>query len=123
MTEFYSLLCWSNRPLCMYGLCVCVCVCVCILVCFLFLKRKIPKNIATIYVKECFACVFFQDFSRFTLSSLIYFEFMVVYSVRKYSNLFFLHVADFFLHHLLKRLSFPIVYYCLLCHRLIGQKS
>ena len=39
--------------------------------------------------------------------SLIYFEFIFVYGVRKYSNLILLHVAVWFSHHhLLKRLFF-----------------
>ena len=39
--------------------------------------------------------------------SLIYFEFMFVYGVRKCSSFIFLHVVDQFpQHHLLKRLSF-----------------
>ena len=40
--------------------------------------------------------------------SLIHFEFIFVYGVRKYSNVIFLHVAvQFSQHHLLKRLSLP----------------
>ena len=38
--------------------------------------------------------------------SLIHFDFMFVYGVRKYSNFFLLHVAvQFSQHHLLNRLS------------------
>ena len=52
--------------------------------------------------------------------SLIHFELIFVYSVRKCSKLIVLHVAvQFSQHHLLKRLSFPLVYFCLLCRRLI----
>ena len=40
--------------------------------------------------------------------SLIHFEFIFVYVVRKCSNFILLHVAvQFFQHHLLKRLSLP----------------
>ena len=46
--------------------------------------------------------------SRLTFRSLIHFEFIFVYGVRKYSNLILLHVAvQFSQHHLLKRLSLP----------------
>ena len=44
--------------------------------------------------------------SGLTCGSLIYFEFIFVYGVRKYSNFILLHVAvQFSQHHLLKRLS------------------
>ena len=43
-----------------------------------------------------------------TFRSLIHFEFIFVYGVRKCSNFIVLHVADEFpQHHLLKRLSLP----------------
>ena len=43
-----------------------------------------------------------------TFRSLIHFEFIFVYDVRKCSNFILLHVAvQFSQHHLLKRLSFP----------------
>ena len=52
--------------------------------------------------------------------SLIHFEFIFVYGVRKCSNFIFLHVAvQFFQHHSLRRLSFSTVYSCLLCNGLI----
>ena len=45
--------------------------------------------------------------------SLIYFEFIFVYGVRKYSSFILLKVADqFSQHHLLKKLSFSIAYFC-----------
>ena len=54
---------------------------------------------------------------------LIYFEFIFVYDVRKGSNHIISHVAvPFSQHHLLKRLSFSIVYSCLLCCRVIDHK-
>ena len=50
-------------------------------------------------------------FSGLTFISLIHFQFIFVYSVRKRSNFILLHVAvQFSQHHLLKRLSFP---YCI----------
>ena len=40
--------------------------------------------------------------------SLIHFEFVFVYGIRKYPNFILLHVAVWFCHHhLLKSLSFP----------------
>ena len=45
--------------------------------------------------------------SSLTLKFFIHFEFIFVYVVRKCSSFILLHVAiQFFLHHLLKRLSF-----------------
>ena len=53
--------------------------------------------------------------SGLTFRSLIHFEFIFVYGVRKCSSFNLLQVVDqFFQHHLLKRLSFSIVYSCLL---------
>ena len=47
-------------------------------------------------------------FSGLTSRSLIHFEFIFVYGVRKCSNFFLLHVVvQFSQHHLLKRLSLP----------------
>ena len=46
--------------------------------------------------------------SGLTFRSLIHFEFIFVYSIRKCSNFILLHVAiQFFQHHLLKKLFFP----------------
>ena len=46
--------------------------------------------------------------SALTFRSLIHFELIFVYGVRKWSNFFLLHVAiQFSQHHLLKRLSLP----------------
>ena len=54
--------------------------------------------------------------SSLTFRSLIHFEFIFVYGVRKCSNFIILHVpVQFSQHHLLKRLSLPLVYSCLLC--------
>ena len=46
--------------------------------------------------------------SGLILRSLIHFEFIFVYGIRKFSNFIILHVAvQFSQHHLLKRLSLP----------------
>ena len=56
--------------------------------------------------------------SGLTFRSLIHFEFIFVYGVRKCSNFILLHVTvQFSQHHLLKRQS--TVYSCLLC-RILG---
>ena len=54
--------------------------------------------------------------------SLIHFEFVFEYGVRKCYYFIHLHVAiQFSQNHLLKRLSSPTGYFCLLCHRLIDH--
>ena len=56
--------------------------------------------------------------SCLTFTSLIHFEFIFVYGVRKCSNFVLLHVAvQFSQHHLLKRLSLPHCIFCLLCQK------
>ena len=56
--------------------------------------------------------------SGLTFRPLIHFEFIFVYDIRKCSNFILLHVAvQFSQHHLLKRLSLPIVYSYFLCHK------
>ena len=58
--------------------------------------------------------------SRLTFRSLIHFELIFVCGVRKYSNFILFNVAvHFSKHHLLKRLSFSLVYSYLICCRLI----
>ena len=48
--------------------------------------------------------------SGHTFRSLIHYEFIFVYGVRKCSNFILLHVAvQFYQHHLFKSLSLPIV--------------
>ena len=62
-----------------------------------------------IYVGECFAYVLSRSFivSGLTFTSLIHFEFIFVYGVRKCSSFILLQVIDqFSQHHFLKRLSF-----------------
>ena len=59
--------------------------------------------------------------SGLTFKSLIHFEFSFVHGVENQSSLILLHIAvRFSQHHFLKKLYFPIVYACLLCHKLIG---
>ena len=69
------------------------------------------------YVGECFACVLSSRsfiVSGLTLRSLIHFEFIFVYGVRKCSSFILLQVVDqFSQHHFLKR----FVYSCLFCQR------
>ena len=62
---------------------------------------------------ECFAYVFLKEFYSFCLfRSLIRFEFLFVYDVRKCSSFILSEVVDkFSQHHLLERLS--IVYFVL----------
>ena len=53
---------------------------------------------------------------------LTHFEFIFVYGVRECSYFIFLRVVvQFPQHYLLKRVSFPIVYSCLFCHRRIDH--
>ena len=69
-------------------------------------RRWVKKDLAVIYVKECCsAYVFLKEFCSVwpCIRSLIHFEFIFVYGVRKCSNFSLLHV-HFSQHHLLKRL-------------------
>ena len=74
-----------------------------------------------IYVKSVLPVFSSKRFivSGLIFRSLIHFEFMFVYGVRKCSNFILLYITVYFSqHHLLKRLSFlSIVYSCLLCQR------
>ena len=61
-----------------------------------------------IYVRECFAMFSSRSFivSDLTFRSLIHFEFIFMYGVRKCSHFIILQMVDqFSQHHLLKRLS------------------
>ena len=63
----------------------------------------------------------FRNFlvSGLTFKSIIHFEFIFVYGMRKYSSLILLHAAVWFSQHFFWRGHlFPIVYSCLFCHRL-----
>ena len=88
---------------------------------FHYSRMWVIEDLALIYVIESsayvflksffvclFVCFFLESFivSGLTFRSLIHFEFMFVYGVRKYSNFILLHVTvQFSQHHLLKRLS------------------
>ena len=54
-----------------------------------------------IYAKECLPIFSSKSFivSNLTFRSLIHFEFIFVYGVRKYSNFIISHVAVQFSHH------------------------
>ena len=58
-----------------------------------------------------------------TSRSLIHFYFIFVCGVRECSNSILLHVSvQFSQHPLVMRLSYSIVHFCLLCHRLIDHR-
>ena len=80
--------------------------------------RWVIEHLALIYVIECSASVSSKSFivSGLTFRSLIHFELISVYGVRKCSTFIVLQVVDLFSqHHLLKRLSFSISLYFYFC--------
>ena len=77
---------------------------------FCYSRRWAIEGLALIYVIECSASIFLKNFiaSGLTFSSLIHFEFIFVYGVRKCSNFILLHEdVQLSQHHLLKWLSLP----------------
>ena len=57
-----------------------------------------------------------------TFRSLIYFEFIFVYGIRKWFSFIFAYSCPvFFQHYFLRDCLFPIVYFCLLCWKLIDN--
>ena len=76
---------------------------------FCYSRRWVIEDLALIYVFECSACFPLRVFvSSLTFRSLIHFEFIFVYGVRRCSNFILLYVAlQFSQHHLLKRLCLP----------------
>ena len=78
------------------------------LFCFYFhySRRLVKEDLAEIFIKE-FSVFSSTSFivSGLTIRSLIHFEFIFVYGVRKCSNFILLHAVQFFQHHLLKRPS------------------
>ena len=77
---------------------------------FLYSRRWVIEDLALIYAIEYSAYCSSKNFlvSGLTFRSLIHFEFIFVYGVRKCSNFILLHVAvQFSQHHLFKRLSLP----------------
>ena len=73
-------------------------------------RRWVKEDLAVMYVKECILPIFSSKSfiaSGLPFKSLIHFEFIFVYGVRKCSSFILLLVAvQFSQHHLLKRLSF-----------------
>ena len=68
------------------------------------------EDLVLIYVSSVLPMFSSKNFIVFSLTfrSLIHFDFVFVYGVRKCSNFVLLHVAvQFSQHHLLKRLSLP----------------
>ena len=75
---------------------------------FQYSVRWVIEDLAVVYVIECSVYVFskMSIVSGLTFRSLVHFEFIFVYGVRKCSNFILLHVVvQFSQHHLLKRLS------------------
>ena len=80
------------------------------------------ENIGTIYVRECCLCsplgvlwchvLYLSCLAIFSL-------FLYVVWGHAHTSLIYMRVSQLFQHHLLKKLSFPIVHSCLLCQRLI----
>ena len=89
---------------------------------FHFSGRQIKKDITAIYVRVCSASKSFIV-SSLTVRSLIHFQLIFVYGVRKCFNFILLQVAiQFPQHHLLKRLSFPLLYSRFLHHSLSDHR-
>ena len=79
---------------------------------FHYSGRQIKKDIPAIYVRVCSASKSFIV-SSLTVRYLIHFQLIFVYGVREHFNFILLKVAiQFPQHHLLKRLSFSLVYSC-----------
>ena len=73
------------------------------------------EDLAIIYIRDCAACAFPQEWfffflvSGLTFKSLIQFEFIFVCGVRRSFNFILLHGAvKFSQHHLLKTVFFPL---------------
>ena len=77
---------------------------------FHYSRKWIMEDLALNYVSSVLPMFSSKSFivSGLTFRSLIHFEFIIVYGVRKCSNFILLHVAvQFSKHYLLKRLSLP----------------
>ena len=61
--------------------------------------------------------------SSLTLMSLIHFEFILVYGIRKWTSFIFAGSCPTFPTRFINRLSYPIVCSCFLCQILIDHKS
>ena len=77
--------------------------------------RCFKKDLAVIYVKECTPMFSSKNFivSGLTFRSLIHFEFVFVYGVRKYSSFILLQVVDQFSKHPLAKVIVFIPLYIL----------
>ena len=86
---------------------------------FHYSGRWVIEDPAVIYVESVLPMFYSRSFivSDLTFKSLIHFEFIFVYGFKKCSSFILLVADQFSQHHLLKRLSFSIVYSCLLCQR------
>ena len=59
-----------------------------------------------------------------TFKSLIHFKLILVRGVRRWFSFIFLHISvQFSQHHLLNKLSYPVVSACFLCQILINSKG
>ena len=80
---------------------------------FHYSRKLVKEDLAVIYVKEhfpVFSCTSFVV-SGLTLRSLIHFEFIFVYDVRKCSNFILLHIAvQFSQHHFIEEAVFSPLY-------------
>ena len=118
--------CWLFPSLCKSLLVSCSPICLFFLL-FLLLEETYPKKILLRPMSKRVQLIFSsRSFmtSGLTFKSLIHFKFIFVYGVRRWSRVILLHVAvQFSQYHLLKRLYFPLIYYCLLCCRWIDHLS
>jgi len=74
---------------------------------FHYSRRWVIEDLALCHPVFCLCFLSFMV-SGLSFRSLVHFEFIFVYGVRKHSNFILLHVAvQFSQHHLLKRLSLP----------------
>ena len=79
---------------------------------FHYSRRYVIEDLSVIYVIECSAFVFFSEFYGFWsyIKSLIHFEFIFVYGVRKYSNVILLCVTVQFPAPLIEEIAFSPLY-------------
>ena len=72
----------------------------------------IEKDVAVIYLKECFDYVSSRSFlvSSLSFRSLIHFELIFVYEVKEWSNFYFLNTPNFHGMYLKVHLLFPLSY-------------
>ena len=84
-------------------------------------SKKILLKFTSKSILPLFSCNSFVA-SGLICGSLLHFEFIFVYSVRECSNFILLHVVVQFSHcQFLETVFFPILYSCLICHRIIDH--